>query len=233
MKKATKKSKSVNQTSVPETTAPVVPLPDEVTIPVVLPEEVGTVEVLPSGASTTSKVEELVAGILSDADSGMEDASIDTEALVIGRPSRAIAFRAHPTLHHDVKLFALKTGVGKEYFLVTKSMEGKLDNIDRYTIFYCVHIDGSRFLWPVSATSSDGYSRSARMIAIAATKVWVRLVSDRSKGTYIKREFPGVSDVPMWGPDKTFMELLVEGFGEERIISSTDHYIWKEMWMQK
>jgi hypothetical protein len=112
-------------------------------------------------------------------------------------------------------------------------MVSKMDGVKRYTLFYGVHRDGARFLWAVSAVSTDLWSRTARQIAIKAMKEWTRLVSDPVKGKYIGRTFPGLDEVPDFGPDKTLEELWVEAFGDGHIIDSTDHPIYQELFCKK
>ena len=116
----------------------------------------------------------------------------------MGRPSKVMPFRIHPTLVCDVTLY-VKPGVQREYYVVARDMERLIDGAGRYTVFLGVHKDGSRFLWPISATSSDNYSKSARQIAVKAMHEWTRLVPDRAKGSYIGRFFPKLAKVPEWG----------------------------------
>ena len=190
---------------------------------------------LPSSAvSDPSNIEATLEGILKDQSFADEDVSYDVEPLVMGRPSKVMPFRIHPTLFRDVTLY-VKPGVQREYYVVARDMERLIDGAGRYTVFFGVHKDGSRFLWPISATSSDNYSKSARQIAVKAMREWTRLVADRAKGSYTGRFFGGklAKVVPEWGQPTTFTKLLAEADGSEGIITSKDHPVYRELWPEE
>ena len=129
----------------------------------------------------------------------------------------------------------VKPGVQREYYVVARDMERLIDGAGRYTVFFGVHRDGSRFLWPISATSQDNYSKSARQIAVKAMHEWTRLVAERAKGSYTGRFFRGklAKVVPEWGQPTTFTKLLAEAVGSEGIILSKDHPVYRELWPEE
>ena len=200
-------------------------------------EEIARLEdstLMSSAVSPPSNIEATLDGILNDQSFADEDVSYDVEPLVMGRPSKVMPFRIHPTLVRDVTLY-VKPGVQREYYVVARNMERLIDGTGRYTVFFGVHRDGSRFLWPISATSQDNYSKSARQIAVKAMLQWTRLVADRAKGTYTGRFFGGklAKVAPEWGQPTTFTKLLAEAVGSEGIITSKDHPVYRELWPEE
>jgi hypothetical protein len=198
-------------------------------------EEIARLEdlTLPSSAvSAPSDIEATIAGILNDQRLADEVVSYDVGQLVMGRPNKVMPFQIHPTLVCDVMLY-VKAGVQRQYYVVARNMERWIDGAGRYTVFFGVYMDGSRFLWPISATSSDNYNKSARQIAIKAMHEWTRLVSERAKGSYTGRFFPKLAKVPEWGQPTTFTKLLAEAVGSEGIIMSKDHPVYRELWPEE
>jgi hypothetical protein len=175
---------------------------------------------------------ELAAGLLDTSGCGSDVTQDVIVSLPVMRPDTAQFFRIHPELHGDLNILKQKSGKGEELYAVVPGMVHQIDNVRKYTLFLGVHRDGSHFLWPISATSSDGYSRSARQIAITAMKTWCRLVSVRSTGVYICRQAPQCKEIPVWPENKTFVELLALAFGDGRIIDSPEHPVVKEMWLR-
>jgi len=199
-------------------------------------EEIAGLEdlTLPSSAvSAPSDIEATIARILNHQSLADEVVSYDVEQLVMGRPRKAMPFQIHPTLCRDVTLY-VKPGVLKEYYVVARNMERWIDGAGRYTIFFGVYRDGSRFLWPISATSQDNYSKSARQIAVKAMHEWTRLLPDRARGCYTGRFFPNLAKVvPEWGQPTTFTKLLAEAVGSEGIIMSKDHPVYRDLWPEE
>jgi hypothetical protein len=200
-------------------------------------EEIARLEdsILPNSAvSAPSNIEATLEGILDDQSFTDEDVSYDVGQLVMGRPSKVMPFRIHPELFRDVTLY-VKPGVQREYYVVARNMERLIDGAGRYTVFFGVHRDGNRFLWPISATSQDNYSKSARQIAVKGMDEWTRLVADRAKGSYTGRFFGGklAKVAPEWGQPTTFTKLLAEAVGSEGIIMSKDHPVYRELWPEE
>jgi hypothetical protein len=181
-------------------------------------------------ASSHSKVLELASSLIDTSGTGADVTCDEMVSLPVMRPSKSQFFRIHPELHNDVNLLKVDGLNGTESYAVQPGMIKSLDNVQLYTLFFGVHRDGSYFLWAISTTSMDGWSRSARQIAIAAMQQWCRLVPNRATSTYLKRAAPLCGDDPVWPKDKSFAELLVLAFGDGRIIDSTDHPVAKEMW---
>jgi hypothetical protein len=190
--------------------------------------------VVPSQAApqAASKALELASSLIDSSGTGGDVTCDELVSLPVDRPGKTQFFRIHPTLHADVNILKVDGINGTEKYAVVPSMVKSLDNVGLFTLFFGVHRDGSYFLWPVSATSSDGYSRSARQIAIAAIQQWCRLVSNRATSVYIKRVAPQCEDVPVWPEEKTFADLLVLAFGDGHIIDTPEHPIVKEMWLK-
>ena len=147
-------------------------------------------------------------------------------SLSCGKPPKGQFFRVHPTMHVDVRILKRKVGMKEEPYLVLKSVAGKLDYVTPHTVFLCVTLDGVPFLWLIS-TGDDGYSTSGRKIAADGMEVWLRLVSNTKAGNYHKRVLTKEKQAPDFqGLDKKeFVELLSMAFGEDHIISNTDHPI--------
>jgi hypothetical protein len=175
---------------------------------------------------------DLAASLIHNGGADLEETRDQIITLPVGRPSLVDYFRIHPTLHGDVSLLKIKGTFVEELYPVVPQMIPLVDNVKRYTLFFGVMRDGSSFLWPISATGKDGYSRSARQIALDAMKSWCRIVPDHSNSTYNKRVALHCSEEPVWHEDKNFTELLVMAFGDGRIIDSEDHPIVKRMWLR-
>jgi hypothetical protein len=188
--------------------------------------------ITPTPAPKRVNVMDLAKSLLSPMDAGLEETRDEIVGLPVGKPNKTQFFRIHPSLFSDVYLLKVQGATGEVLYAVVPGMVQHLDNVGRYTLFLGVHRDRTSFLWPISATSPDGYSRTARQIAISAQDVWCRLVSERATSQYIKRVAPQCKDEPVWPKDKTFVDLLVLAFGEDRIIDSLDHPIVKEMWLK-
>jgi len=185
----------------------------------------------PTGPQPKSKALALAAGLIDQSRNAGDVAVDELVSLPVRKPNKGQFFRIHPTLHADVNLFKIESSSGTETYAVYPDMVGMLDGIQLYTLFLGIHRDGSCFLWPISATSSDGWSRSGRQIAIAAMEKWVRLVADRSANTYMKRVANNFNDDAQFPANKTFEELLSLAFGDGRIIDTADHHIVKEHWL--
>jgi hypothetical protein len=188
--------------------------------------------VTPQPTVARSKALELAASLLDATGTGADETRDEMASLPAVRPNKAQFFRTHPTLHGDVNLLKVDGLNGTELYAVVPGMVQHIDNVNLYTLFFGVHRDGSYFLWPISATSADGYSRSARQIAISAMQHWCRLVPNRATSVYIKRVAPHCQDLPLWPEEKSFTDLLVLAFGDGRIIDSNDHPVVKEMWLK-
>ena len=183
------------------------------------------------GTPPQSKAIALAAGLIDTSGTG-GDATVDElVSLPVQKPSRSQFFRIHPALHADINLLKVESNNGAECYAVYPNMVKIIDGVQLYTLFLGVHRDGSCFLWPVSSTSSDGWSRSARQIAIAAMTKWVRLVANRSTNMYIKRVANQCDDEPQFSGDKTFEELLLLAFGDGHIIDNKEHPIVKDLWL--
>jgi hypothetical protein len=152
--------------------------------------------------------------------------------LPVDKPNKSQFFRVHPDLLADVNLLKIDGPNWREIYAVTPNVVKNLDNVSLYTLFFGVHRDGSYFLWPISATSSDNWSRSARQIAISAMRQWCRLVPSRATSTYMKRVAPGCEEIPVWPEGKTFPDLLVLAFDDGHIIDSLEHPVAREQWLK-
>lgn len=181
---------------------------------------------------SSSRALELASSLIDTTGTGGDVTCDEIVSLPVDRPGRTQFFRIHPQLHADVNILKVDGINGTEKYAVVPAMVKSLDNVGLYTLFFGVHRDGSYFLWPVSATSSDGYSRSARQIAVAAMQQWCRLVSNRATSVYIKRVAPHCEDIPVWPDEKTFADLLVLAFGDGHIIDTPEHPVVKEMWLK-
>lgn len=188
-------------------------------------------DVTPAKITTRSNVLQLAESLIHTAPTEDEGTCEQMVTITVGRPKELEYFRIHPTLHGDVSLLKVNEGMRTEIYAVAPNMVPHVDGVKRYTVFFGVTLGGSSLLWPVSATSKDGYSRSARQIAIDAMTSWCRIVSDPGNGAYRKRAATKLKDEPTFPENTTLAELLVLGFGDGHIIDSEDHPIMKRMWL--
>lgn len=173
----------------------------------------------------------LAAGLIDTSGTGGDVTVDELVSLPVQKPSKSQFFRIHPDLHADINLLKVESNNGSESYAVYPHMVKHVDGVQLYTLFLGVHRDGSCFLWPVSATSSDGWSRTARQIAVAGIEKWVRLVANRTTNMYIMRVAKECQDDPQFPKDKTFDELLYLAFGDGHIISDSEHPIVKDLWL--
>lgn len=187
----------------------------------------------PMPTSRKSKALELAEGLLNTGVDAMDDVQEHLVSLPVDKPNTSQFFRVHPDLHADIYLLKQKQpgSYKEEKYAVMPDLVENVDNVRLYTLFFGVHRDGSYFLWPVSASSADGYTRSARQIAIKAMKQWCRIVSQPTTANYTSRIARNCTDEPVWPEDKTIAELIALAFGDGHIIDSMDHPVVKEMWL--
>ena len=89
------------------------------------------------------------------------------------------------------------------------------------------------FLWPARLPSSDNrlgrrWHESALEIAEFAKNSWVKLQGKRDLGAYELFRAKGDLGEPQW-PDKPLSDLLRLAFKGDRLISSLDHPVLKEL----
>jgi hypothetical protein len=190
--------------------------------------------VVASNPATTScsKILDLASSLIQTTGSDGGATVEQMVSLPVTKPNKTQFFRIHPTLHADVSIVKIEGMSGTEVYAVVPGLVKALDNVQLNTLFFGVQRDGSHFLWPVNATSPDGWSRSARQIAVAAIQHWCRLAPNRATSSYMNRMALNCQDTPDWPEEKTFTDLLVLAFGDGHIIDSMDHPVVKEMWLQ-
>src|ERR1035437_5510715 len=114
-------------------------------------------------APSSSKALELASSLI-DTGAGGEITRDEMASLPVDKPSKTQFFRINPNLYADVNILKVDGINGTERYAVVPSMVKSLDGVSLCTLFFGVHRDGSYFLWPVNATSSDGYRSEERRV---------------------------------------------------------------------
>jgi hypothetical protein len=182
------------------------------------------------GGDLSSKSDDLAAGLLDTGGESDLEVTTDEYAIVVDKPTKGHFFRVHPTLHCDIHIFKRKGARGEEKYAVYRKMVKHVPEATLSTLFYGVHRDGSFFLWPISATSTDNYSKTGRQIAIKSMKVWSRLLSNTTTGNYSGRFAEKLTEEPLFPANaKTMREILNIAFGDGHIIADISHPVILEL----
>jgi hypothetical protein len=154
----------------------------------------------------------------------------------VRRPGRNEFFRVHPDPKMAVDWYVLERDddMDREVYWVTEQFRADLlDELKPVRIFTCINKRGAVFLWPARLPGSDNrlgrrWHESAMEIAEQAKTLWVKMQGKRDLGAYEMYRARGDLGEPQW-QEKSLDELLRLGFKGERLISTIDHPVLREL----
>jgi hypothetical protein len=154
----------------------------------------------------------------------------------VRRPARNEFFRVHPDPAMTVDWFVLERDddMDREVYWVTEQFRGDLlEELKPVRIFTCINKYGTVFLWPAKLPSSDNrlgrrWHESALEIADHAKNLWVKMQGKKDLGAYELYRAKGDLGDPQW-PDTSLSDLLRVAFKGDRLISSMDHPVLREL----
>lgn len=150
----------------------------------------------------------------------------------VRKPQNQWFFRVHPDSEYRMPcgLIDMKD-TGEVYFVHPKIHQVAAGDLTRVELLTCVTRQKAIFLWPIKLPSAGGrtygWLDSARDVAAAGTKNWVRMSSNMQLQAYEYVEAQDDLGEPEW-PSQDFRELLEIAF-KGRIISSPDHPVLKNL----
>lgn len=157
-------------------------------------------------------------------------------SIPVRRPGRNEFFRVHPDPAMSVDWFVLERDdeLDREVYWVTEQFRADLlDELKPVRILTCINKRGTVFLWPARLPGADNrlgrrWHESALEIAEQAKSLWVKMQGKRDLGAYEMYRAKGDLGDPAW-PDKPLSELLRLAFKGDRLISSLDHPVLREL----
>jgi hypothetical protein len=148
----------------------------------------------------------------------------------VGKPRDFFRVSKDPAFRRLSEIYTHKVEgqIDEQNFIISKPMQGVIEEARRCTLVVVVYRDGSPRLWPLKLPKDgerdNGAWISARSAAKVAMDKWVKLVWQRN--TYLTREaLPGYAPEPDWSKLPSFDELVRLGFGESGIIRDKNHRI--------
>lgn len=158
-------------------------------------------------------------------------------SLPVRRPGRNEFFRVHPDPAMTVDWYVLERDddLDREVYWVTEQFRADLlDELKPVRIFTCINKRGTMFLWPARLPGADNrlgrrWHESALEIAEQAKTLWVKMQGKRDLGAYEMYRAKGDLGEPQWEDDKSLGDLLRLAFKGDRLISSLDHPVLREL----
>jgi hypothetical protein len=159
-----------------------------------------------------------------------------TLTIPVRRPGRNEFFRVHPDPAMTVDWYVLEhdDDMDHEVYWVTEQFRAALlDELKPVRIFVCINKRGTQFLWPARIPSTDNrlgrrWHESALEIADQAKTLWVKMQGKRDLGAYEMYRAQGDLGEPQW-VDKSLSDLLRLAFKGDRLISSIDHPVLRDL----
>jgi hypothetical protein len=156
-----------------------------------------------------------------------------TTQVPVRRPDKAWWVRAHPDPSYRLITAVLEDQDGDLYLIrpdLRPALALEPTVSIRLLVTACTR-QGQTFLWPVRLPDATGkldtWNDSARQAVDRASGSWVRLISNRTLGSYDVLTAPGELGEPAW-PALTFAELLKLAF-KDRKIEALDHPVLRRL----
>lgn len=149
-----------------------------------------------------------------------------TQQLSVKKPEKQWFVRTHPNGDMWFNAAVLEFQEDRQTYIVESDLWNELANeIVPKVLIPSMTTHGHPLLWPIKMPSEDGHiddwNRSALLAAQLAQEKWVRVISNRSLGSYETLVAATIYPDPSW-PDYDMEEWLRLGF-RDRIIGSLDH----------
>ena len=169
-------------------------------------------------------------------DPALGDGLIDVHyhSIPVGKPKDYYRVNPDPAYRRLTEIYVHKVEgqVEETAYIISKPMQGALEEARRCTLVTVVYRDGSPRLWALKLPNdgerdNDAWS-TARSAAKAGMERWVKL--SWNKGRYKTRDaLPGYAPEPDWSKLPPFDELVRLAFGEHNVISDAKHPIVLEL----
>ncbi len=154
--------------------------------------------------------------------------------VTVGRPPKAIFFRARPGEENATALYSLdaaKMG-GDGIYAVSREVAAHIpDQVRLVRLRLVVTTQGIPYVVPVPLPGPDGklnpwHASLAQAMKLAET-AWVRLSANTARGAYDAFRAMGDLGEPQW-PEESFDAVLEVAF-HGRVITSTDHHLIRQL----
>ena len=148
----------------------------------------------------------------------------------VGKPKKTSFFRAHTDPDYRLAVYIIEDdqSMPKDNYLVIGDMvKALIEETKPKLLVLCMEKMGTPFLWVAPPQAEDRFQRSNlwNSTALKALKLaettWVRMMANMSEQAYTIHTSPSAEE-PDW-PELPMRELLMLGFGEERIIRNMSH----------
>lgn len=165
-----------------------------------------------------------------------EDLGVEKPILVIpvDKPSRQSFFRVHPDPAYRADVRIIKLEADREYYLVTNDIWPQIPGETKYVrLVPYITREGAIGLWPLAlhdellGKRDTNWGITARKAAEYAETKWVRMQANMQLGRYDVVTSDKIPD-PVW-PKITFKEILNKAFGPDRLITSLDHPVIRQL----
>ena len=158
---------------------------------------------------------------------------VDTAEIPVRRPTRDEWVRVRPGSEWRLETNVLELKDERQVYLVAPDLwEALEDELISKVLTLAVSREGQLFLWPVRLPGPDGHlddwNRAALDAQARAALHWVRLVPNRSRGTYDVREAKADWAEPKW-PELGFQQIVELAFAD-RYIADLDHPVVLRLW---
>lgn len=150
----------------------------------------------------------------------------------IRKPSPQDFFRVHPGNNFRLDVGVIELKEERETYLVIGEMFEHIPaEIVPKKLYTVINRQGVVMLWPVRLPGLDGrldeWNRSAHDAAKVGETSWIRLVSNKSLGSYEVTVAPRLCDEPKWSEES--FEKLVEIAFKGKIIEDMDHPVLRRL----
>ncbi len=169
-------------------------------------------------------------------DPALGDGLVDVHYHVVpnGKPKNFFRVNPEPNYRRLAEVYTHKVEgqVEETNYIITRPMQGVIEEARRCTLVTCIYRDGTPRIWPLKLPrdgerDNDAWI-SARQAAKAAMEKWVKLVWMR-RGYQTRDAQPGYAPEPDWSKLPPFDELIRLAFGQNGVISNKDHPIVREL----
>jgi hypothetical protein len=148
----------------------------------------------------------------------------------VGKPKNFFRVNPDPAYRRLAEVYTHKVEgqIDEQNFIISKPMQGVLEEAHRCTLVTVVYRDGSPRLWPLKLPKDSERDNeawiSARSAAKTAMEKWVKLIW-HARSYQTRDALAGYAPEPDWGKLPPFDELVQLAFGKHGIIHDKNHRI--------
>ena len=163
-------------------------------------------------------------------DPALGDGLVDVHyhEIPVGKPRDFFRVNPDPAYRRLTEIYVHKIEgqVEETTYIISKPMQGAIEEARRCTLVTAVYRDGSPRLWalklPKEGERDNEAWNSARSAARVAMEKWVKLIWQR-RGYLTRDAMPGYAPDPDWSKLPPFDELVKLAFGEHNVIRDKNH----------